>query len=168
MPITSAIRKYGIEAFSVETIGYAQTYEQLLELEAEAIKLYGTRSPAGYNVTEGGRGAVGRPCSENTRRRMSELAMGRIPWNKGSASAATLARYARRGNKRGTAKGSKPWNLGMKIGPMGAAQKEQIAATMRKIRAERFWSTRTADEAAIWVDKSNWRRFQLAALRVAI
>ena len=50
-----AIRKYGIDAFSVETVVEADDSD-LPDLEREYIKSYGTFVPDGYNMTRGGDG----------------------------------------------------------------------------------------------------------------
>lgn len=53
----NAIRKYGRDAFSVEHIASAETIGNLNLAEQILIVQYGTQSPAGYNLTEGGRNA---------------------------------------------------------------------------------------------------------------
>ena len=139
MAITDAIRKYGIGGFNIETIGESDNYETLLRMEAEAISQYSTLVPNGYNITAGGRG--GRvPCSPEKRALISIKTKGRKPWNYGTASRETVERRARRGNKGGARKGSIPWNLGKKSGPMPEEQKQRIAETVRKVRAARFWN----------------------------
>jgi hypothetical protein len=50
----AAIRKYGANAFAVETIVQAETIGELLELERDLIIIHGTKSPNGYNLTDGG------------------------------------------------------------------------------------------------------------------
>lgn len=143
MAITCAIRKYGIRSFSVEVIGEAGTYESLLKMEAEAIREQKTLVPYGYNITEGGKGAR-RPCSQETRSRISSKVKGKIPWNFGKRNAVTVARYSRTRHVGGAQPGSKPWNLGQKAGPMPEYHKQKIAETMRRVRATKFWSSSKA------------------------
>ena len=73
----NAIRLHGVEHVTVEVIGRADGWDVLCELERAAIVEHGSRSPAGYNMTDGGDGVLGntwskgwRPSAE-TRARMS-------------------------------------------------------------------------------------------------
>jgi group I intron endonuclease len=68
----AAIRKYGPEAFTRETLLEGLTREEACEAEKALISERNTRCPNGYNVTVGGDGAVGLVCSDETRARMSE------------------------------------------------------------------------------------------------
>jgi group I intron endonuclease len=72
--LASAIRKYGKENFIIESIVEPPTIDLMNEFEAEYIEKYCTRSPNGYNLTEGGR--VPRH-SEETRRKMSLSHLGK-------------------------------------------------------------------------------------------
>lgn len=54
-----AIRKYGHEAFVVETLAELPTWSELCLIERELIASHGTHSPSGYNMTIGGDGVVG-------------------------------------------------------------------------------------------------------------
>ena len=68
--IHNAIKKYGNENFSVETIQYPNiSHEALNAVECWKIRQFHTLSPNGYNLTDGGEG--GSP-SEETRRKISE------------------------------------------------------------------------------------------------
>lgn len=62
-----SIRKYGASSFSVETL-VVGTWEYVLELEDQLIRVYETMRPVGYNAKHGGSG--GR-MAEETRRQMS-------------------------------------------------------------------------------------------------
>ncbi len=53
------VRKHGAEAFSVEHIASARTFDDLLELEKLLIAQHDTLDPAGYNRTMGGEGMLG-------------------------------------------------------------------------------------------------------------
>lgn len=94
MAITCAIRKHGFDAFSLEVIGESQDYQELLRMEAQAIKEQNTQVPNGYNITAGGVGAR-RACSQETRSRISAKKIGKHPWNFGKRNANTIARYSR-------------------------------------------------------------------------
>lgn len=55
LPIDAAIKKYGIENFSITTIDHANSVDELNEKEKFWIKYYDCISPKGYNLEEGGR-----------------------------------------------------------------------------------------------------------------
>ena len=57
--IGRAIRKYGVENFTVEVIEECATPEQLNEREIFWIAKLNTKHPHGYNMTDGGEGATG-------------------------------------------------------------------------------------------------------------
>jgi hypothetical protein len=57
--LSSDVRRHGAEAFSVEHIAWARTFDDLLELEKLLIAEHGTLDPAGYNRTMGGEGMLG-------------------------------------------------------------------------------------------------------------
>lgn len=69
--IQSAIKKYGADNFSVRTLVVADDWQYLCDLERRAIVAFRTKTPNGYNLTDGGEGAVGVPLSDATRRKMS-------------------------------------------------------------------------------------------------
>lgn len=54
-----ALRKYGIESFSISVIDSAETQEAINEKEKYWISFYGCRVPNGYNLTDGGEGVLG-------------------------------------------------------------------------------------------------------------
>jgi len=60
LPIYRAIAKYGPEALRLETLAVVDDWEELCALERRAIAEHGTRSPYGYNATDGGEGQLGR------------------------------------------------------------------------------------------------------------
>jgi group I intron endonuclease len=73
--IYSAIRKYGAENFEIKPLVIVGTKEDLNFYEKSLIKVFGTKSPGGYNLTDGGDG-VANP-SEESRRKMSESHLGK-------------------------------------------------------------------------------------------
>lgn len=53
-PLYRAMRKYGIENFSIEIVCETDSYEELGKLERYYIKEYNSRVPNGYNISSGG------------------------------------------------------------------------------------------------------------------
>jgi group I intron endonuclease len=89
-----AIRKHGRQVFTVEHIASALSWDDLCATERSLILQYGTRAPAGYNMTGGGQGAFnpteetraklrltvwkpGVPRSAEIRAKLSAACMGR-------------------------------------------------------------------------------------------
>src|SRR5271156_1859401 len=70
----AAIKKYGVENFSIEVICEPPTIELMNEIEEEYIERYNTLSPNGYNLTKGG---VAPKHHEDTRKKMSLSHIGR-------------------------------------------------------------------------------------------
>ncbi len=75
-----AIRKYGADSFEHRELAMPmpQTHQALQELEKFCIIQMGSKSPAGYNLTDGGDGFVGAVFSEEHRRHLSESRKGRV------------------------------------------------------------------------------------------
>lgn len=74
-----AIRKEGAENFSFEVICQSLDWKHCLyELESYFIDKYNTKSPNGYNMTDGGKAPIGRTISAETRIKMSISAKKRI------------------------------------------------------------------------------------------
>ena len=76
--LARALHKYGGEAFTLEVIGEASDWAALCQAEQDAIIAYNTLHPHGYNITEGGGGALGRKHTEETKRRISEKKTGTV------------------------------------------------------------------------------------------
>ncbi len=55
----AAINLYGVKAFSTREIACATDYNSLLAIEVMLIAQEGTKTPIGYNMTDGGEGIVG-------------------------------------------------------------------------------------------------------------
>jgi len=76
--IHRAMRKYGIDNFSIEPVAYYSSDKEALEAEiywiAEIRRLYGVRNV--YNETDGGDGMSGHKHSEESKRKMSKAMMG--------------------------------------------------------------------------------------------
>src|SRR5262249_53430656 len=56
----SALRKYGLRSYIAEVIGQSDNFDDLKLMEQEAIRVHNTKSPSGYNLTDGGDGTIGR------------------------------------------------------------------------------------------------------------
>jgi group I intron endonuclease len=72
-----AMRKYGVENFSIQPLINADSDRDLSQLEINLITLCGSKG-YGYNLTDGGEGTVGRICSDETRKKMSTARKGRV------------------------------------------------------------------------------------------
>ena len=66
-----AINKYGIDVFEFKHIADAFTWDDACNLERMLIKEFKSRSPNGYNVTDGGDGGFGYKFDEEERRARS-------------------------------------------------------------------------------------------------
>lgn len=91
--LNRAIKKYGKENFSIETVCEAATSELANELEQEYILKYGTLNPNGYNLTTGGvkfhfsettklkisKSKTGVPMPEETKLKISQI-LANKPW----------------------------------------------------------------------------------------
>lgn len=64
--LSAALRKYGPDTFVLETLVETDDWTDLCRLEREAIQVYGTLVPHGYNLTTGGEGVLG-PRSDTAR-----------------------------------------------------------------------------------------------------
>lgn len=71
--LSQAIRKYGEKVFQVETLLIAD-WNYLRTIEPLAIQAFASKSPNGYNISEGGDGSPG-VCRTQDHRRKISLAM---------------------------------------------------------------------------------------------
>lgn len=77
-PLHNAIRKYGVDNFTIELLEICDTLEQLKEREKFwIIELQSKVDKNGYNLTDGGDGTFGRKLSEETREKIRKKAIGR-------------------------------------------------------------------------------------------
>lgn len=70
-PIGQALRKYGLESFTITIIDHAETKEVLDEKEIYWIKTLDCKIPKGYNVADGGSGASGYSHTEEYKKLLS-------------------------------------------------------------------------------------------------
>ena len=80
--MSRALRKYPLEAFSIECLHECESQEEMDFVEIFYIQLLNTKSPSGYNLADGGGGVSGwkngkgNTPTEETRRRLSEAGKG--------------------------------------------------------------------------------------------
>lgn len=79
----SAIRKYGIDAFTFDVIDTAGSKPELDLKEIKWIAHYDCKAPNGYNLSDGGKGNPGYRLSEEARAKIRARAIGRV-WSKES------------------------------------------------------------------------------------
>jgi group I intron endonuclease len=97
--LSNAMKKYGIDSFTIEIIDNAVNIEELNQKEEKYIKGFNSIRPCGYNLTFGGLNAL---RSEETKRKNSEKQLGEKNHNWGKkASAETRKKMsdARKGSK---------------------------------------------------------------------
>lgn len=133
-----AFNKYGIENFTKKILHFAETEEELNDLEIFYIKDLDAKTK-GYNLTDGGDGKLGyehsdetkrkmsesskgKSMSEEARKKMSETRKGRTPWNKGKAGLQQAWNKGKVGVSRG-------WNKGK---PRSEETKRKISETLRR------------------------------------
>jgi len=82
-----ALKKYGVENFTINEIDKGDNQEELNKKECFWIEYHNSMTPFGYNIRNGG--ANGK-LSEETKQKISRSKMGsglgKIPWNKGIRS----------------------------------------------------------------------------------
>jgi len=73
----NALKKYGIQNFSILVIDTAKSIKELNEKEKYWIKFYNCKVPNGYNLTDGGDGITGYIHTPEARKKISEKLKGR-------------------------------------------------------------------------------------------
>lgn len=82
--IHAALNKYGFDNFIVRVVEQDIFDEQsAFSKEKEWIELLKNGGYVIYNLTDGGDGATGHKMSEAGRKKLSEIHLGKEPWNKG-------------------------------------------------------------------------------------
>ena len=94
----NAIDKYGWDNFEHYILEEC-TFEQAKELEKYYIKMFNSKAPNGYNLTEGGDGILGRKATPEEIKRMSERSKGRTSPNKGKKMSERTKRLISEKNK---------------------------------------------------------------------
>jgi group I intron endonuclease len=80
--LSSAILKYGQENFEIRTIATVGSKLLLDFYEIVFIEIFNTKSPNGYNLTDGGEGTSGWSPDEEHRRKISDAHTGKSKPNK--------------------------------------------------------------------------------------
>ena len=76
-PIGRAFQKYGFDNFAVAIIDYAYSKQELDEKEKFWIRVYNSKVPNGYNLTDGGEGREGYKLPEEVKQKISAAQKGR-------------------------------------------------------------------------------------------
>ena len=74
--LCNAIKKYGADAFRVEFLEKDMPESVLSKMEILHIRFFDSKSPNGYNLTDGGEGLSGWKASAEIRRKQSEARRG--------------------------------------------------------------------------------------------
>lgn len=121
-PLHNAIRKYGPEPFQHAVLDQVTSALDAKQAEMWWIDTLGTRTPSGYNATEGGDGAV---ISAETRAKLSAALQGRHISDAHRAKLAS-ANTGKRASDSARAKMSAA-RTGKKRGPMSDEQKQALS-----------------------------------------
>jgi len=73
----TSIKKYGIENFVFTHVADAFSWENALEIEMMLIKQHNTKAPNGYNLTDGGQGTIGYKWSDDSRKKIRDINIGK-------------------------------------------------------------------------------------------
>ena len=76
--LRNAIKKYGEDAFCVEFLEEDVPESVLSKMEILHIRFFNSKTPNGYNITDGGEGLHGHTHSPETRRKISEANKGKV------------------------------------------------------------------------------------------
>ena len=130
----NAIQKYGKEKFQYEIIDRCDCWNNLCQKEIKYIKLFNTKSPNGYNLTEGGDGSLGIVISGKTRKKMSESHKGKNHPNYGKRASDGSRKKMSESHK-----GKKNFNYGKKrdietCKKISEANKNPSEKTLEKMR----------------------------------
>ncbi len=74
--LCKALRKYGWKSFDLAEIAVPLSADNLGILESILVKQYGSRTPFGYNMTDGGDGTPGRRHSDEAKKKISAASKG--------------------------------------------------------------------------------------------
>lgn len=87
-----AMRKHGVDAFSIRVLAHEDDWATLCRMEREAIVSYGTKAPAGYNSTDGGDGVPGMDPETKAKHRVNTSTGTAIAWAEGRMDHRALTR----------------------------------------------------------------------------
>lgn len=167
-----AAMKHGIANMRADVLVEADCPKYLRLLERRAIAVFGTKAPAGYNLTDGGDGATGRKATDESRARMSVAQS--LTW----ADEATRNKRSRGISRARVALWADPE---VRAEMIAARQSADYKATMAEHLSDR-WATRRDNMLkgikARWTDseqrkqhaeiaKSTWADPEVRARRIA-
>lgn len=137
--IKRAIEKYGKGNFKKEILQKCLLKEYANDYESYWIKKLNSKVPYGYNLTDGGEGALN--PAEETRQKMSLAKKGIIPWNKGKTNVYSDETRRRMGDSQ---RGKPGWNRGKKRpeisgknNPMYGKKRPDVSERMKLIRGKK-------------------------------
>lgn len=123
LPLHRALRKYGVANFECRILLYADNLKELNFYEQAIIARFNTLSPKGYNCRSGGENSL---HIESTKRKISQMKMGQLAWNRGiPMNAASRAKLS------AALKGREVWNTGKETGPRSEETKKKIGISTR-------------------------------------
>ena len=115
--VSQAIRKYGKEHFTIESLLECSSMDEAYDLEPKFIVEHGTKYPNGYNVSDGGKGSqVGKrkPTPENVKQKIRESIKKNHYWNNLTEEEKEKCRESwRENNKSRTGQKRGPYNQGL-------------------------------------------------------
>jgi group I intron endonuclease len=156
-PLYAAIRKYGVESFKFTGLGSVDGYEAASKLEMRLIAGFGSKTPQGYNMTDGGEGLSGYAFSEEalakirtafkgrTHTEASRLKMGSFKGR--THTPETKAKIAESNRNRVTTDETRA--------KMSASQKKAMTAERRQLIREQQLGSKASDEARAKMSESH-------------
>lgn len=127
--LANAIRKHGIEFFTVEHVASARNADDLAELERILIKQHRTMSPTGYNLKEGG--VQNFRFAEETRLRMRARQIGVKPSDETRAKLRAASTGRKNPHSDEARAKMSEYRRGRPQGPMSAQRKANISAAKK-------------------------------------
>lgn len=159
LPLHRAINKYGPEAFQHQVLEQCGTREDAEAAEKFWILALGTKTPAGYNATDGGEGVVG--LSSEARARMRRAHLGK------AVSSETIARMSKPRPDRRIPHSSEhrarisAAHLGKRLS--AEARDKLRAANLGKRQSDETKAKRAASMRAAWARRSEAERAAVGA-----
>lgn len=139
----AAIRKYGSESFEIKPLVIVGTKQDMDYYETSLIAGLNTKSPNGYNLTDGGEGTPGHSVSEEGRRKMSLKSKGRPSKLKGTVKSEESNRKNSESHK-GKAL-SEEHRRRISLAQLGGKRSEETKSKMRA-SAKLAWEQRRLKE----------------------
>jgi group I intron endonuclease len=148
----AAIRKYGPDAFEIKPLVIVGTKNDMDYYERGMIKALNTKSPNGYNLTDGGEGTPGHAVSEEGRKKMSLKSKGRPSKLKGTIKSKESNRKNSEAHKGKALSDEHKRNIG--LGQLGSSRSEETKRKMRMSAIEN-WKKRKSSGYVVSEDTKN-------------